>query len=194
VTRRAVLCLTLLASLALPGLAHANAYRDVLAAYQHDGSVPACQFSSRKLSAAIKEEDTYDAQYFADFTNSIEVALEAQASGQCSAGGSHGLLAPSPTRGAGGSASAGGAGANQRLGSLTAASGSGLPAPIVLMGLIALVAGLVGAGAGLARWGGWDPAWVTTWRHGVGEAGYRLNAIRADIADWRRSGRRRPSV
>ena len=190
-TRRAVLYLTVLASLVWPSAAGADAYRDVLAAYQHHGAVPACQFSSRTLSAAIKEEDTYDAQYFADFTNSIESALESQASGQCSAGGSQGAPAPSPTAGAGGPPSPG---ANQRLGSLTAATGSGLPAPIVLMGLIALLAGLIGAGVGLARWGGWDPAWASAWRHGLGEAGYRLNAIRADFTDWRRSGRRRPSV
>jgi hypothetical protein len=189
VTRRAVLCLTLLASLAplaWPSLARANAYRDVLAAYQRHGAVPACQFSSHKLSAALKEEDTYDAQYFADFTNSIETALESRASGQCSAGGANGLVA---TSGAGGPSSPAG---GRQLGSLTAATGSGIPAPIVLMALIALLAGLVVASLGLARSGGWDPAWAAVWRHGLGEAGYRLSALLADFSD-RRSGRRRPS-
>ncbi|MDQ6605049.1 MAG: hypothetical protein M3Z06_00705 [Actinomycetota bacterium] len=188
-TRRTVLCLTVLAALVLPSLAQANAYRDVLAAYQSNGAVPPCRFSSHKLSAAIKEEDTYDAQYFADFTNSIETALESRASGQCPARGSSASLAPSPEGGLTGGPTAPGDGLH--LGSLTAATGSGIPAPIVLMGLIVLAVGLVGVGVGLAGSGGWDPAWAAAWRHGLGEAGYRLSAILADFRDWRRSSRHR---
>jgi hypothetical protein len=62
------------------------------------------------------------------------------------------------------------------------------------MGLVALVVGLVAASVGLVRTSGWDPAWVAAWRHGVGEAGYRLSAILADFTDRRRSSRRRSSV
>ncbi len=199
-SRRVILYLILLALLGLPSVAHANAYHDVLSAYQRHGAVPACQFSSHELSAAIKEEDTYDAQYFADFSNSIDAALAARASGQCGGSGGAGGAASAASAGGPGSSlpPGGGDGASasggQRLGPLTAATGSGLPAPIVLMGLIALVAGLVAAAFGLAAAGGWDPAWAAAWRHGVGEAGYRLSAILAEFADWRRSGRRRSSA
>jgi hypothetical protein len=188
VSRRVVLCLILLAALAVPALARASAYSQVLAAYQRDGAVPACKFSSHTLSAAVKQEDTYGAQYFADFTNSIEAALESRASGQCSSGSSQAVLPPS------GSGRSSASGSGLRLGPLTAATDAGLPAPIALMALIALAVAVVVGGGVLARLRGWDPAWAAAWRHAGDEAGYRLSAIWADLADRLRSRDRRHSV
>jgi hypothetical protein len=160
--RCSVLCL--LAALLLPAAsARASAYTKVLASYQHTGSVPACTFSSAQLESALKGVDTYGAQYFADFTNAIQAALAQRASGQCVAGrhaGPIGLAGPAQ-----GSRSV-------VPGSVTAATGADLPAPLVLLALFGVVL---------------DLAWAVAWRHSWSEAGYRMGGTWADFRDWLRS-------
>jgi hypothetical protein len=184
VNRRFLPLMTVLAVAALPAVARANAYTSVLHAYERTGSIPACSFSSRELDDARKQEDTYAAEYFADFTAAIQTALEARASGQCSAGGNAASVAAASASPVG----------PQHLGSVTSATGSGVPAPIVLMAVIALGAALVAAGAGVAYLRGWDPAWVAAWRHACDESGYRIGAIWAEFTDWIHASDRRRSV
>jgi hypothetical protein len=168
-----------LAALAIPvSTAGASAYSQVLQRYERDGSIPPCAFSSAELASALSGVDTYGAQYFADFTDAITSALTARAGGACLV--PHTAAAPA----AGGGQTAPG---RLRIGSLTAATASGVPLPIVLMALIAAAGAVALALAGLLRWRGGEPAWLAGWRHAWGEAGYRAGGAWAGFVDWLRS-------
>jgi hypothetical protein len=153
---RALLAVFALGSvLLLPASASAgtSSYQRVLRAYEHAGTIPACQFSSSELQAALAGVDTYGAQYFADFTQAVQNALSTRAAGAClerSAGS-----APRHRRPAGNPLSndvrtGPGIGIPAHLGSLTAASDGSVPAPLVVLGVLALI-GVLGGGAALAR-------------------------------------------
>src|ERR1700722_756115 len=92
--RRLIPLAAALGLLALPATASANALSQVTNAYTTHGAIRACQFSVVTLSAAAKEEDTYDEQYFEDLTTAIQAALQAAAAGDCRKA-SHGTA---PTR------------------------------------------------------------------------------------------------
>jgi hypothetical protein len=164
----------LLFALALAPAAGASPYSQVLQAYQSTGSVPACQFSSPQLAAALKGVDTYGQQYFADFSDAIQNALAARAAGACAAGGHHALTAgtapqvPLPA-------------------SATSATNARLPLVLLaLAGLTVLLAVATLANA-LIRGGGWEPGWAAAWHHAWGEVSYRMAGGLADLADrWRR--------
>jgi hypothetical protein len=67
--------------------------------------------------------------------------------------------------------------------------GSGLPAALVAL---AVLAGLLALGAlawALARWWAWDPPWLVRARHAGAEAGWRAGATWAEFTDWVRMGR-----
>lgn len=168
--------LTLMVLLASAASASANIYTTILRVYETKGTVPACQFSSQQLERAIKQTDTYDAQYFGDFTQAMQGALQSRASGTCSPA-HRALAAP------GGAANPGG-----RFPSATAATSSGLPATIVLLGVLTAIGVLVGALMALARWRGWSPRWAGPWRHMWSEAGERSHGTWDDFGDWFRSG------
>lgn len=178
------IALVLLALTVLPPAAAAQSsdYSQVLHAYQQRGSIPACKFSTAQLSGALKGVNLYGAQYFADFTAAIQNALSARASGSC-------LAAPvSPA-----AASTGGLGAvgssNLRLppGNVTAPTQAGLPAPILLLAVLAAAIGLIAALVGLARLRGWEPGVLPWWRHLWQESGYRAGGVWAEFVDWLRS-------
>jgi hypothetical protein len=170
-----------LASALLPSaVAPASVYTDVLHVYQLNGSIPPCRFSSAQLSTALKGIDTYGQQYFADFTNAVQSALAARASGVCTPGVSR--AAPS--------ARAQPSFARPALPpSVTAPTSAGVPAPIVLMAALALVVAAVLAVRALALAGGWEPEWAVRWRHAWGEASYRAGGSWADFVDWLRARR-----
>ena len=174
--RRLLTAATLISLALAPALARASAYTDVLHVYQSSGSIPPCRFSSAELSAATKGVDTYGQQYFSDFTNAIQSALAAQASGACTPG-THSYSAVGPSAGPGLPAT------------LTSPTDANLPAPIILLAglgiLIAVAAGL----RALARSLAWEPARAAGWRHAWAEALHRLDGGWADVLDWWRSGR-----
>jgi hypothetical protein len=181
--RRFAVCLAAATALAIlpAGAARASVYTDVLHVYQVNGAIPPCQFSSAQLSAALRGIDTYGQQYFADFSNAVQAALAARASGVCTPGALSAAIA----------ARRGSAGAPP--GALPAAATSptdaNLPAPIVLMAAVAIaVAAALGLRA-LALSRGWDPEWAVRWRHAWGEASYRVGGGWAEVVDWLR-GRR----
>jgi hypothetical protein len=77
---------------------------------------------------------------------------------------------------------------------LTAASntqdnGSDLPAPLVALALVALLAALAAALVAAARWFAVDPPWMQRSRHATAEAGWRTSAAWAEFTDWLRLGR-----
>jgi hypothetical protein len=134
--------------LALPASAGAvsTAYQRVLAVYQRNGTIPACRFSSGVLEAALRGVDTYGAQYFADFTQAINNALASRASGQCSRRAGPAVASTGPPIGGSGP----GVGFPAHLGSVSAATASGMPAPLLIL-LILTSLGLFAGGAALVR-------------------------------------------
>lgn len=178
---RAILIAAGLALAALPAPAQAgfNVYRQVESVYQRDGTVPPCRFSSAWLSTTLKRVDTYAAQYFADFTNAVQAALTARASGACSHG-TRTQARPSGPIPAGGSLPA----------SVTSPTDSGLPGPLLLLGALTLLAALGALLFAGLRLSGWTPRWTAAWGHAFAEAGYRLNGRWENARDrWRRPGR-----
>ena len=118
-----------------------SAYQQVLRAYDSQGTVPACRFSSVELSDALTGIDTYGAQYFADFTQAIQTALSTRAAGACTT-----VAAVAPQRAPGGVAEP-----PAHFGSVTAATSAGIPAPLAVMAALALAAALLGAGTAVVR-------------------------------------------
>lgn len=136
-------------------------YSRVLHAYSlsSSGSVPACKFTSQQLSSALGSVDTYGQQYFADFIAAIQTALAARAAGACS--GHRRIIS-----GAGGN----GTGGPRLPASLTAASSSGVPAPLLVLGIAAAVLAIAAALVVVLG----QSAALAQWRHSWAEARYRL--------------------
>jgi hypothetical protein len=167
VRRRASLILLPLAlALALPALAGANAYSEIEHYYFAHNTIPPCKFSSTMLATALGEASTYSNEYFVDISDAIQSALRAQASVRCvhgqpvSSGSLHHYGAPprslAPPSG------------------VTTHGDGRIPAPVVLLAILAGL-GLLSAGAMLAwRALGLDPWWLASWRHALSEAAMRL--------------------
>jgi hypothetical protein len=164
------------------GTAGASIYSQVLRAYETHGSIPPCQFTSPQLQSALKGIDTYGAQYFADFTNAVQDALASRAAGACAP------RTKRPAAAGAGAATRGGPAQPLKLGPLTGATGSSLPAPMLMLAAFGALLGLGAAVAGLARWRGWSPRWARAWGHAWSEAGYRAGGAWRDFEDWLRSG------
>ena len=169
-----VACSSARAASAGPGV-----YSQVLSAYQSTGTVAPCQFSSAQLQQALKGIDTYGAQYFSDFATAVQSALSQRAGGACRPGAAALLSRIKPRNDLHQSA----------LAPLTAATSAGVPLPILLMGVLAMLGLCMVGTLGLWRWSGASPDWASSWRHAWGEAGHRAGALWLDFGDWRRSGR-----
>jgi hypothetical protein len=155
-----------LAALALwPASALASApsavYSRVLQAYTATGSVPTCRFTSQQLVAVEGSVDTYGQQYGADFTVAIQTVLAGQATGICSHHHHRARFSASP-----GSAAAG----PRPPASVTAATTSGIPAPLIALGIVAALGALGALLAALAL----RPGASSEWRHSWEEARYRM--------------------
>jgi hypothetical protein len=87
---------------------------------------------------------------FADFTQAIQAALTSRAAGECSGS----------ARAGGTSASGGASGLGRRgaAGPLTAATSSGVPAPLLVIGALTVALALLGAFTAVARMRGWNAA------------------------------------
>jgi hypothetical protein len=163
--RRLVAVAVLAMAVVCVPVARASTYSQLLQIYQTKGTIPPCRFSSAQLEGVLKSVDTYAAQYFQDFTNAISAALAQRAAGACTPRRSTTSVTQL-------SAPVGGG----RLpgGPVPAASGAGVPAPIVLLAVFAglfLLAAVIG---GAVRLLGLDPAWAAAWRHSWREAEYRV--------------------
>jgi hypothetical protein len=166
--------------LALPAAAQANAYTEVQQVYAASGTaqIPACQFSSPELEAALKQAPSYDYEYQSDFTDAVEGALAARATGDCATAGSGAV-----PRGSLGPGSHLSAVSSQLPGSLTAAGSGALP-PVLLVGFVLVGALLLG----LAGWlglgpRGHEPRVLQGARQALREAEYRIGAGWTDLTD-----------
>jgi hypothetical protein len=145
--------------------ARASTYGQLLQIYQTKGTIPPCWFSTAQLEGVLKNVDTYGAQYFADFTNAINAALAQRAAGACT---------PKQTTTGAVQLASPATGGRLPGGPVPAASGAGVPAPIIVLAVFAGLFLLVAAVGGAARLLGWDPAWAAAWRHSWNEAEYRV--------------------
>jgi len=147
--------------LCAPPAAGADVYRQVLSTYEAQGTIPPCRFSSPQLEAALRGEDAYGAQYFADFTDAIQSALAQRASGACT---------PSAPA------------------SATIPTGSAVPGVIVVLGGLALAGGLLAVLSRVA--GSRILSWADTAHHAAAEAGFRAAGRLERLADALRAKRR----
>ena len=171
--------LPLLLLTVLPATAGASIYSQVLHTYQESGSVPPCLYTGAQLATALKSVDVYGQQYFSDFTNAIQTALAQRAGGVCESG----------SVGAAGAPNSGGP--PLRLPPVTAATGAGLPLPLLALAIIVLLGLLAATASGLRRVLGRDAASGGPWGHLWAEAGWRGAGAWADFQDWLRPGRAR---
>jgi hypothetical protein len=180
----------LLVGLLLPvARASASPFTEVEQAYAGSPSqtIPPCQFSSTVLAQAKSSVPNDTQQYSQILIAAIEQAQQAQASGACSAKKHRATSATVPV-GTPAPPSVPPLARSTPLdvGSATAPTDSGLPAPIAILAILAGLALLAGAAVGLARLRGWDPGWVGRYRHSWREAGYRVSGIWSQFGDRRR--------
>jgi hypothetical protein len=148
---------------AAAGSGPSSLYSRVLQTYQTHGSIPPCQFTSPQLSSALSSVDTYGQQYYADFIVAIQSALAARAGGACARGHQSTVAHTSGQVSGGPSLPA----------SVTASTSSGVPAPLIALGVAAaLLAGATGLAA-LARRG----ATPSEWSHGWAQTRYRVGEL-----------------
>jgi hypothetical protein len=170
------------------------------------GTIPPCEFSSAELNAALSEAGGDIQQYAGDLLNAIQRALAARASGACNSQSAAPAVttitnvtttpgpppaapviqAPPAPPGTAAPALPAAALPDQ---SLTAATGSGIPAPLWILTIAGLVLTLAAGVAVVARVRGWDPLWAAAARHSWAEAGYRAAGAWEDFVDWVRMQR-----
>jgi hypothetical protein len=177
----------LLTSLLLPvASASASAYTAVLNAYASSPTqtIPPCKFSASVLAQARSSVPNDNQQYDQSLIVAIEQAQQQRAGGACRAKKHRTGEAATPVgTPAPPAAPRLGRSTPLPLGSPTAATDSGLPAPIAILAVVAGVF-LIGAVAlGAARLGGWDPEWLIRSRHSWSEAGYRVSGIWSKVGD-----------
>ncbi len=165
-----------LAVLALPSAAGAaDSLARIRNVYDARGSIPPCTFSVGELAAALHSVDTYGQQYFGDFTQAIDTALTQRASGACALGGT--AAAPTPGRGVAPSL-------RLHLPVVTAATGAGIPLPLLALGILSLLGALAAVAGTTRRWLGRDPA-PAAWRQLFSEASWRAGGLRRELSERR---------
>jgi len=178
----------LLASLLLPvASASANAFQAVQLAYASSPSqtIPPCKFSPAELQQAQNSVPNDGQQYDQGLIAAIELARQQRAQGDCRSSKHHAAAAaapignPTPP-----AASPLGRGAPLDVGSATAATDSGLPAPIVILLILGGLLLAAGGVLGFARLWGWDPDWLRRTGHSWSEAWYRVSGIWSEFGDW----------
>lgn len=140
--------------------------------YEQDNGIPPCRFTSTELTTAQSAVDAYDLEYFADYIGAIQTALTFRAAGACSktAHVSEAALGRTPPAAA-------------LPATLTSATRSGVPAPILLMAVFALVLAGGTALLTLGRRRESSAVWVARWHHATAEARYRAQEAWDTIMD-----------
>ncbi len=173
--KRAVLLIVVLCAAgpsAGAAVGQSDIYTRVLQAYEQQGSVPPCQFTSAQLQSALHGIDTYGAQYFQDFSSAVQAALTARAAGQCSRAATRKAAI---TRGA--------SRAKLDVGGVSSPGSGSFPAPIVALAVICVLLALVASVNGVLRWGRFEPPALASWRHSRREAAGRLELAWLDLRD-----------
>ncbi len=139
-------------------------YQQVLHVYERAGSIPSCAFTGPQLESALKGINSYGEQYFADFTQAIQNAIATRAAGGCARSTNRRRRGRGTgARGSNAGRSGPGVGIPAHLGPVTAATDAGVPAPLVLLGVLTALGALGGLGVLAVRAG--RPR-LTRWRAG----------------------------
>lgn len=211
------LALVALAAFAMP--AHAGQREDftqIFNDYRVDGEIDGCKYSAQQLKRVLDSIPPDVAQYAPGFEDALRAALEQRARG-CGKGGGGGqgsaAVPGGPAPPPGGPAAPPGAtiikpppGPNA-LGRKTVAGvaspsrevsrsiraldpGAGAPAVVQVLGIAAVLAGLIGLALMVARYFGWSgERYFRPLRTAVAEASTRSSDFLADFRDWVRFGR-----
>jgi hypothetical protein len=207
----ATLALTL--ALCLAAQARADAFGDTFTDYKAHGRIGPCRFSAQTLKKAKQQVPPDIEQYAPDFPAELDRALQSRTVSACggaaSSGAGAGPVSPgpstgSPSTGPGAGAPAGGGpnatpapppiasatdrGISQAV-RIKNTSASHTPAPMLVIGALALLIALPALVFSGARWRGWEPRWIPGLRYAMGEAGYRAGGTWSEFADWLRLGR-----
>ena len=198
----AVACLALAPA---AGAATGNAFLMTFTDYKADGVIIGCQYTEGQLKEAQRQVPPDIEQYAPDFPGALQAALEQRAKG-CGkqqvvpVGPATATPIVPPTQGPRAEVT------KQPPAppvpdsvqdhvipkvAVTARDegASTAPAPILALAIIGGALGLAGLAWGIERWGAWEPAWLLSSRHVVGEAGFRVSSTWADFTDWVRLGR-----
>ena len=170
--------------------AGASAFTAVQLAYSSSPTqtIPPCKFSAGELAQARSSVPNDGLQYDEGLIVAIEEAQQQRAGGACRAKNHVAGQAatpvgtPAPPR-----AQRPGRATPLPLGSPTAATDSGLPAPVAILAVLAGLFLIAGAVLAAARLTGWEPGWLTRSRHSWDEARYRVSGSFSDFAERRRN-------
>ena len=188
------------------GAAVGNAFLMTFTDYKADGIINGCQYTEGQLKDAQRQVPPDIEQYAPDFPSALQAALEQRARGGC---GKQQVVPGGPTTAVPIVPPTQGPRAKvtkqppappvpdsvidhvipQVAVSARSEGASTTPAPILALAIVGGLLGLAGLAWGIERWGAWEPAWLLTSRHAVGEAGFRVSSTWADFADWVRLGR-----
>ena len=169
--------------------ASANAFMAVQNAYASSPSqtITPCEVSAAELQQAQNSVPNDDQQYGQGLIAAIELARQQRADGACRSQkhhtGSEGVPVGTPKPPG---APTLGQGAPLHLGSATAATDSGLPAPIAILAILGGLVLAAGAALWVGRLWGWDPDWLHRSAHAWREASYRVSGIWSEFGDWLR--------
>jgi hypothetical protein len=81
--RTITLLLALLTVLAAAPVAHANAFKDIFAAYRTSGKIDGCRYSATQLAQARRQIPNDIQQYAPDFPNALNDAIQVRTAGGC---------------------------------------------------------------------------------------------------------------
>jgi hypothetical protein len=205
-----VCALALAASFGAVSVAQAasgNAFLMTFTDYKADGIINGCQYTEGQLKDAQRQVPPDIEQYAPDFPGALQAALEQRARGGCgkqqvapaTAAPTATPILP-PTQGPRAEVTkqppappAPDSVADHVIPQVAVTArdqgASTAPAPILALAIVGGLLGLSGLAWGIERWGAWEPAWLLTSRHAVGEAGFRVSSTWADFTDWVRLGR-----
>jgi hypothetical protein len=203
-----VCTIAVFASLAGASVAHAavgNAFLMTFTDYKADGVINGCQYTEGQLRDAQRQVPPDIEQYAPDFPGALTAALEQRAKG-CGkqqvvpVGPATAVPIVPPTQGPRAEVTkqppappAPDSVADHIIPKVAVTArdegASTAPAPILALAIVGGMLGLAGLAWGIERWGAWEPAWLLTSRHAVGEAGFRVSSTWSDFSDWVRLGR-----
>jgi hypothetical protein len=176
------------------------------------GGIKACNHSAGELQGALGGIPADVEQYAPGYRSALQAALRQR--GSCGRSGG----AQTATTVAGATSGPGGPGAQRTAGNRlvyraapapgqqtrlrapapaaaslrglpsSGGTGSGTPAPIAAIALLAALVALGGGALALARYLGWGPERLAPARHGLAELGVRVSSATAGAFDWLRVG------
>lgn len=200
---------------ALPASAPAQGsdFERIFEDYRADGEIDPCKYTDKQLRNAEDQVPPDIEQYAPGFLDALRTARERRARGECdkktttTPGSGGGTAPPGASGGSGAPGAAGGftlpdppepdskdrtflTGVTAPSDKAPTSGGAGAPTLVLVLGIAAGIAGLIGLIAALFHFMGWSPDRFTRpFRSAATEAGMKSSDLAADFRDWVRFGR-----